>query len=220
MIHMFMSVMVLMTLAAIALLGINYLSAERFVEAIDTERSVAAHLRLSMALQAYRTDLGRLPDEEDWLEALGPWLREDVHMPRDGGRWVYRHAGREFGVCLSGPLMSGAPPVLDPLRCARLPAGVIAGFPDLLEVAADGLAISVEAPADGSALVLPEILIANSGPDLLTSGVPVLREGQAFEILHEDCSGVLPAGGVCAVRVGLRAGGSGLQADHVDIMLD
>jgi hypothetical protein len=219
--QLLMAVIVIATLAAVSLLGINYMTPSSFLRVKDAEIIQAEHLRASLAIQAYRNANGVLPDETSWQEQIEPWLdRPLVELPA-GVTWLYIRYGMEFGLCArqSGDALPSNG--VSVISCDQLPSRlqpsplVVLGTPEGTSLApsdpvAEGITVDIRSW---------RIEIGN----MQTVSIEVLdvrlENGTNFRIDQTDCVGVIAPEGTCTIDLVFFASGNGSYPETVLVII-
>ncbi|MCE6959709.1 DUF1573 domain-containing protein [Cereibacter sphaeroides] len=216
MFQLVMSVLLIATFVAIGAIGFNVVQTRPVTRLEMQERISMEHLRLSLAIEAYRTATGSLPAEDAWLSDVRPWMEDD--RLEDANRWIYLRLGEEFALCQSGEPDPDTSVAV--LSCDAVPNRFFNGGLDVVGVSA------AEDVAPGQAFEVgqPAVDLSSSTTTLRNRGDEAIRildvrlaEGTNFRITDTDCTGVLAPGQSCSIEIVFFADRNGHYADTVQV---
>lgn len=218
--QLIMTVILIATFAAVTVMGVNTMKPSAMTRITDAEVVVSEHLRLSLALQAYKRANGDLPETSGWIEAIDPYLNAEPRAMPEAVTWAYLRLGDEFSLCARGA-NAWSSDALKTVSCFALPDRW-KQMPDVLIATPGRTYLPGELPTDGlSVEAMPyRIQLRNSGTSSVTIGEISLDVGTSFRIEGSNCPGPLAAGATCVIEYVVVSGPGGAGADTLTVFAD
>lgn len=217
--QLIMTVILIATFAAVAVMGVNVMKPSALTRITDVEIAVSEQLRLSLAIQSYRRANGTLPDANGWLGAIDPYLNADPRVMPEGLSLAYLRIGEEFALCARGA-NAWSSDSLKTVSCTSLPER-FQKIPQVL-VATPGRTYVApgELPHGGLFVEISplRIQLRNEGSSSLNISAISFTTGTHFAIEATTCITELDPGALCVVDYSFTSDASGAGEDTMTIL--
>ena len=213
-----MSVIVIATFASLLQAGSSYINNDKYREVRQAQSISAEHLRLSLAIQAFRVANDALPLETNWKQSIEPILTFPFAVMPERLTWIYVQSSGQFGLCARYPGASLSEKLaLEKIACSALPSELDAPLLTMIlaeEPVPTGNSIGEE---EGVMVDLStqRFTFRNDTDEAITVTDVVMKIGTNARVNETSCIRVINANETCTVEITHSSDRNGTTSDTI-----